>query len=207
MKAFIVKKILFLILALVMCLSLCACADEELKRIILFYVINTPCIELSAMGIPLDDYGWNKKRWRTQDLFKLLCSVPGLKKEETFFVAKNTRDMKAIFEKAQMKKNFTKNREIEKIAIHKQSGYCEFESVLYHIRNALAHGRFAMYELSGTKEVVFVLEDGVKKQGSFFVRARRILKKSTLLKWIDILECKTKEAKETAEKILKKYER
>jgi hypothetical protein len=59
-------------------------------------------------------------------------------------------------------------------------------AVFYHIRNALAHGRLAMYKYG--KDIIFVLEDGIKSGDRFQVRSRMVLKKSTLLKWIDILE-------------------
>ena len=44
-----------------------------------------------------------------------------------------------------------------------------------------------MYE-NKEKEIIFALEDGIRKNGKFSVRSRMILKKSTLLKWIDILQ-------------------
>ena len=73
----------------------------------------------------------------------------------------------------------------ERIVIYK-GNYNRFLSICYHIRNALAHGRLAMYERNN--EIIFALEDGIKKQNKFHVRSRMILKKSTLLKWIDIVE-------------------
>lgn len=66
--------------------------------------------------------------------------------------------------------------------------YNEFLSICYHIRNSFAHGRLAMYDYENGKDIVFVLEDGVKKNGEFQVRSRMVLKKSTLLKWMNILK-------------------
>ena len=43
-------------------------ADDDLRRIVLFYVINTPCLELSSSGLPLTSYGWSKKVWQTAAL-------------------------------------------------------------------------------------------------------------------------------------------
>lgn len=169
-------------------------ADDDLRRIVLFYVINTPCVALSSSGIPLTEYGWKKDVWKTGKLKEMLFSVASLKKNSTFFLVKKLDEIKNACERANMKKAFHKNRDVEKIVIYKPNNYNEFTAVLYHIRNALAHGRLAMYE--SFDGIVFVLEDGVKKGDHFYVRSRMILKKSTLLKWIDILECKTEEAKD-----------
>lgn len=178
-------------------------ADDDLKRMVLFYVINTPCTILSSSGIPLTEYGWNKDVWKkTRDLAGLLFSVAGLERGKTFFVAKKTDEMKSVCEKANMKKGFHEKREAEKIALYRQPGYNDFMSVLYHIRNAFAHGRLAMY--AADKDVVFVLEDGLRKNGEFVVRSRMILRKSTLIKWIDILECKDDRAKKLCEAQSKK---
>ena len=82
-------------------------ADDDLKRIVLFYVINTPCTQLSSSGIPLTEYGWNKDVWKkTRDLAGLLFSVAGLERGKTFLVAKKTDEMKSVCEKANMKKGF-----------------------------------------------------------------------------------------------------
>lgn len=170
-------------------------ADDDLKRIVLFYVINTPCTALSSSGIPLTDYGWSKDVWKKRALSQLLFGVAGLKKDVTFFTANKTNETKSVCEKAKMKKKFHEKRSIEKVFVYRQSGYNDFMSVLYHIRNAFAHGRLAMYESRDDEDIWFVLEDGIKRNGEFLVRSRMILKKSTLLKWIDILECKCIEAK------------
>lgn len=103
--------------------------------------------------------------------------------------------MKDTFQRANMKRGFHKQRKIERIAIYKPKRYNEFLSICYHIRNALAHGRLAMFPEAGG-DVVFVLEDGVKKPDKFQVRSRMILKKSTLLRWIEIIENRKKSQNE-----------
>lgn len=170
-------------------------ADDDLKRIILFYVINTPCVALSSSGISLTEYGWPKDIWKKPALKQLLFDVAGLEYKKTFFSVNKADETKNACEQAKMKKRFHNDRSVEKIVVYRKSGYNDFMSVLYHIRNALAHGRLAMYEVENSKDIVFALEDGVKRNNTYYVRARMILKKSTLIKWIDILECKTEEAK------------
>lgn len=172
-------------------------ADDDLHRIVMFYVINTPCTALSSSGIDLKEYGWNKDIWKKSGLKKLLFNVANLKSGETFVPVSQTNAMKYACESAKMKKGFHSDRSRERIALYRPSGYNDFMSVLYHIRNAFAHGRLAMYE--GNDGIIFVLEDGKKRNDKFYVRSRMILKKSTLLTWIDILECKTEEAKQLQE--------
>ena len=160
--------------------------DEDFLSLIVFYVINTPCISLSSSGISLSSYGWDKDIWKKSDLKACLFEIASLERNKTFSVAKKTSEMKEACKKVQLLKGLQKNRDVERIAFYKCQQN-EFLSILYHIRNAFAHGRFSLY-LTTKQEVVFVLEDGVKKNGEFQVRSRMVLKKSTLLKWMEILQ-------------------
>lgn len=162
-------------------------ADDDLKNIILFYVINTPCVDLSSSGINLSEYGWDRNIWKNGKLKKVLFEVAGLERGISFAVAQKSSEMKSVCEKTMLKKNFHKNRDFERIAIYK-GRYNEFLSICYHIRNAFAHGRLAMYDFEDGKDVVFVLEDGIKKNAEFQVRSRMVLKKSTLKSWMEILK-------------------
>lgn len=165
-------------------------ADNSLKDLIMFFVINTPCTDLSSSSIDLSDYGWGKGIWQNDKLKKALFQIAGIERGSTFVVAQKTNEMKAVCEKASLKKNFHKSRDYERIAIFK-GRYNEFLSICYHIRNAFAHGRLAMYDYENGKDIVFVLEDGVKKNGEFQVRSRMVLKKTTLIKWMQILKSGT----------------
>ncbi len=162
-------------------------ADDDLKELILFFVINTPCTDLSSSSISLSEYGWGKDIWKDEKLKKNLFGIAGIKKDASFSVAHKTNEMKSACEKASLKKNFHKSREQERIVIFK-GRYNEFLSVCYHIRNAFAHGRLAMYDFDNGKDIIFALEDGVKKNGEFQVRSRMMLKKSTLVNWMKILK-------------------
>ncbi len=161
-------------------------ADDDLKKIIIFYVINTPCTKTSSSGIPLSEYGWSKDGRKNNKLKTQLYDVAKLEKEKTIFVANNLKNMQSFFEMAKMQADFYKNREQEKIAYY-QGKDDEILSILKHIRNSLAHGRLAMYPCE-PNDVIFVLEDGIATTKNFKVRSRMIIKKSTLLKWIDIIK-------------------
>lgn len=150
-------------------------------------MIPTPCKDLSSSSIELTRYGWGKDVWKNEKLKKALFAIARLEKNSSFIVAHKTNEMKAACEKASLKKNFHKDRSQERIAIFK-GRYNEFLSICYHIRNAFAHGRLAMYDYENGKDIVFALEDGIKKNGEFQVRSRMILRKSTLIKWMNILK-------------------
>lgn len=162
-------------------------ADNDLRDLIMFYVINTPCTDLSSSSIGLCEYGWSKDIWKNEKLKKILFRVAGIERDSSFVVVCKADRMKDACEKALLKKNFHKNRNQERIVIFK-GRYNEFLSICYHIRNSFAHGRLAMYDYENGKDIVFALEDGVKKNGEFQVRSRMVLKKSTLLKWMNILK-------------------
>lgn len=160
--------------------------DEDFLSLILFYVINTPCVSLSSSGIPLSAYGWDKNIWKKANLKTCLFEIASLERNKTFSVAKKTNEMKEACKKVQLLKGFHKNHDVERITFYKCQDN-EFLSIFYHIRNAFAHGRFTLY-LNINQEVVFVLEDGVKNHRDFQVRSRMVLKKSTLIKWMEILK-------------------
>lgn len=168
-------------------------ADDALKRIVVFYVINTPCTDLSSSGLSLTEYGWHRDVWRNNLLKTRLFSVANLERGRTFLPVKTADSMKSACDQIGMKKGFQQDRNQEKIVFYKPGRYCEFLAVFYHIRNALAHGRLAMYPIEGQRDIMFALEDGVKRNGEFQVRSRMLLKKSTLLTWIDIIERKVTE--------------
>lgn len=161
--------------------------EIKLNRIIWFYVIHTICTDLSANGISINKYGWDKKVWIKEKLKKSLYSIGNLEKNRNLYKAKNQQDMKNVCEICNLKRNFCKIRDEERIAFATVKKYNEILSIFYHIRNALAHGRIAIMKNSN-KEIVYFLEDGKKKDGKFIVTARMVLKEKTLISWIDIIE-------------------
>lgn len=134
-------------------------------------IAYTPCTDLSSSSIELSNYGWGKNIWKNEKLKKALFQIARIERGSTFVVAQKTSEMKSVCEKASLKKNFHKSRDIERIAIFK-GRYNEFLSICYHIRNSFAHGRLAMYDCKNGNDIMFVLEDGVKKNGEFQVRSR-----------------------------------
>lgn len=54
--------------------------DLDMLRIFTFFVINTPCSEMSSSGIDVGTYGWGKKVWMTNDLKNALLNVASLER-------------------------------------------------------------------------------------------------------------------------------
>ena len=157
--------------------------DEEFIELLVFYVINTPCKDSSARGIECTKYGWDEKMWLQTFPRQYLYGIANLSKK-TFGVAKRIDEMKEACKKTDLEDNFFAKTEIERIAFYKDGN--EFLSICSHIRNAFAHGRFAI--LKNGEDEIFIMEDGISKRGNFQVRARMILKKSTLLSWMQTLQ-------------------
>lgn len=95
--------------------------------------------------------------------------------------------MDEALEKANLKESFPCDLSYERICIYDNQSN-QFMSVFYHIRNAFAHCRLNMVEVDG--ECVFILEDvqPTRNINQLKVSARMILRKSTLIKWIDLIE-------------------
>ena len=88
-----------------------------------------------------------------------------------------------MFAANNLSKGFHKNRKQERVVIHNTSNF--FQSLFIHIRNALAHGRYQIYD------DFLVFEGAKKKRGQadrVIVRARGVIKIHTLEKWIEIIE-------------------
>ena len=138
------------------------------------------------MGKSLEEYGWSTP-WR-----KPYYLNRQLKQAATNFnliYSANTYDsLESALDKADLNGSFPSDFGRERIAIYDNMNN-QFLSVFYHLRNAFAHCRINMIDFEG--DCVFILEDIVPNQKDEHkqkLAARMIIRKSTLLKWIDIIE-------------------
>ena len=170
--------------------------DKDLFRIVIFFVFHSPCENLSSMRKNLLEYGWTTPWKKPYYLNKQLRQNAST--YELLFSAKGYDEMEAALEKADLKETFPSDFSRERICIYDNQGN-QFLSVFYHIRNAFAHCRLNMVDVDG--ECVFILEDVQPKKNSnqLKVSARMILRKSTLIKWIDLIENGECEYKKRAE--------
>lgn len=162
--------------------------DKDLFRIVVFFVFHSPCPKQSARGKTLHDYKWNdpwKEPYYLNKQLKESSSNPDL-----MFSFSNYEKADSAFRLAELGDDFPSNLSKERICVY-DSEKNQFMSVFRHIRNAFAHGRLNMVDVND--ECIFVLEDIAKrpKKGDpnqRKVSARMILRKSTLLKWIKLIE-------------------
>jgi hypothetical protein len=170
--------------------------DADLFRIVVFFVFHSPCIGSttnpkppSAMGKPVSKYGWSEK-WGNYRNPKSLNHI--LRSASTNFTliysATGNNDMQQACKKAGLLTDFPTDVGLECAAIS-PSDQNQFLSLFRHIRNAFSHSRLNMRELSDG-DLLFIFEDVAinKKPEGTPVSARIKLRKSTLLKWINIIE-------------------
>ncbi len=168
--------------------------DRDLFRIVVFFVFHSPCENLSSMRRTLAEYGWTAPWKKPYYLNKQLRQVASNYK--LLFSAKGYNEMDVALEKADLRENFPCNFSYERICIYDNQRN-QFLSVFYHLRNAFAHCRLNMVDVGG--ECVFILEDVQPNKNSdqLKVSARMILRKNTLLRWIDLIENGEREYKKT----------
>lgn len=154
--------------------------DEDMKIIIIFFVFHIPVEGVSARGKSLKEYGWGKKS-RTSDFKELIRRLIefGEMNEKHFVCVNNSENMKNALIKNELI-DFPGNIEKQKLVFTKNKDGIN-ESLIFHIRNAFAHGRVAFY-----KNGQYIVMEDRNKKGKV-VSARMILKKETLIKWIYII--------------------
>lgn len=153
---------------------------QDIFEIMKFFVIRTPYAQTSLKGVPLSAHGWKGNSIKTlkEKLQAELCN------KNLFFIQESANDMKNALVAAGLVDDFPTNCTHEAVCYTKKDN--QIQGLCYHIRNCFAHGRFLLKK-NGTNSF-FAFEDIsiYKKQRK--VSARMILKKSTLLKWIEIIE-------------------
>ena len=153
--------------------------SSEFQRIFFFFTIYTPCTDLSYRGKSLESYGWNNQ----SELKKILL------KDKTIelYSARNYKSMKEELQKADLQDFPPKSISAEKICIYINRSN-QLMSIFSHIRNSFAHGRFNITDFNG--EQFYIFEDVAEQKNPHITKisARLILRTSTLLKWIQIIE-------------------
>lgn len=165
--------------------------DEDFLRIVLFYVLHSPCKKSSYSRVNLEDYGW-KNPWH-KEKFKEIIDGKANFNEKSFRFTSAHKDFKTLWIETEKPDNFY-DEISEEFAVFSHAGESNPHlDMLHHIRNSLAHGRFTVKKHN--KEFYIFMEDVREVYNQLAVNARIVLKKKTLLNWIDIFECKSEEAK------------
>lgn len=162
--------------------------DEGLFEIILFFVIHSPCQGQSASGISLTDRGWKPRPWSSPKYLKEKLDKAIFGDEQKMLkMVEGPAKIAAELDSFQLGEDFHMHRVSQRAIFTKSSNTgCqnEYMSLFYHLRNALAHGRIAMFSAKND-DVTFVMEDKNQKNN---LTARIIINKSSLLRIIDVLK-------------------
>ena len=138
--------------------------DERMKKIIQFYLFNTPVEGISARGSTFKELGWNKKR------------LTPLLKKEIDFLSSNWKITTVKEIKAKLKTlGQLEKVKFEEMAIHINNKNSNIDSFFYAVRCAIAHGSFSVRKHKG--QAFYVLEN--KDKGK--LKARIVIKESTLI--------------------------
>lgn len=150
--------------------------DENLQRIVQFYVWETPVSGVSSKGTSFSELGWKGGSFNT---------LHARMKKASQFPSKNwiAVSSKKIEERLREINRLAKYDCSFEFAIHAiKDGLNKTEGLFYFIRNAFAHGGFATSSFKGEK--YYVLEN---RQGSK-LKGRAVIRETTLLNWIKIVE-------------------
>ena len=166
-------------------------ANGDFFRIVMFYILRSPCKKGSYNPVKLESYGW-KNPWHGKALKNLIDTAAGFT-EKTYFYAEAQKDFKELWRRSGFNDSFYDIQGVEMAVFTYVGESNPYLDLLHHVRNCLAHGRFTAQKHKN--EYYIFMEDVKVEHGKLIVNARIILKRSTLTKWIDIFECKTEEAR------------
>lgn len=163
--------------------SLLKFKNEDFRRIVDFFVFLNPCKSICKRADFSAFYNWKspwRKPYKLNEQLKKASSNPKL-----LFSAENYEAVESALEKSRLKDNFPDDISNERVCFHNGQS-SQFMSLFYHLRNSFAHSRFAIKD--NDNDWIFIFEDVTGIGENTRVSARMILKKSTLLKWIEIIE-------------------
>lgn len=167
--------------------------DADFQRIIDFYVLHSPCKISSYTPHTIESFGW-RNVWQSSTFRKTFDAVPGFVENDTFRWHESKNHFLEMWSDADWGDFFEiENKEFA--VIIKAGETSQRMDLFHHIRNAFAHGRFAVKKVN--KEYYIYFEDVTNISGysGLFVNARMCLKKSTLIEWLNIFEKKSEAVK------------
>ena len=157
---------------------------EILKEILPFYIINTLHESYSYRSIGVSEYGWPLNIWNTRVLKDQLFHVANLTLNHNLFVVDTLSDMSNFCMRAHFGDDFYQYKDQERIVVYDNHTNIVL-SIFKHIRNALAHGRFVMYPMGD--DYMFAMESVDNHKEALVLKARMILRASTLINWMNII--------------------
>lgn len=161
---------------------------ENFTKIVNFYVFGTPCEFTSSSGKSIRDRKWDRNTWKRPDLRTYILSNAELKNGVTYAKATTLDEMTGFAIVVGLSGNFQTIRDKNRVVFYSDKRMADILSIFFYIRCSLAHGRFEIYK-DNNGEPIYAIEAIEKKKGTTdcIVKARMILKESTLILWANTI--------------------
>lgn len=157
-------------------------SEEEFCKLYSFYVTYSMCGSQSAKKRTFIDYGWPDNAISKTELGEKLKSVLKLSYNKKF-VFTDKDNLAEQFHLLELDDGELINLDQERAVISKTSENNNYLKLFYRIRNGLAHGKFRLLFSSSGERMVIIQDDNTNN-----VTARIVIKLSTLLLYIDVID-------------------
>ncbi|SCW43591.1 hypothetical protein SAMN02910456_01118 [Ruminococcaceae bacterium YRB3002] len=163
---------------------------EEFCRLYAFYVTYSMCGSQSMKKRTFIDYGWdsnnvyelvNHHRVKTK-LGNALCSAYVLNNDNFCFISTED-DLSECFRKCNLLDGRLVDYDTERAVIKSTQESNKYMKLFYRVRDGFAHGKFILKYSSNHEKMIIIQDDD-----SSNVTARIVLKLSTLLKFIEVID-------------------
>lgn len=157
-------------------------SKEEYYKVYSFYVTYSMCGTQSAKKRSFTSYGWDGENVKSTTLGKALLAVLNLNRNPSF-VFTDRDDLAAQFNALYLTDGDLENVDNERAVIGKTSESNNYLRLFYRIRDGFAHGKYLLRFSSSGEKMVIIQDDD-----RYNVTARIVLKLSTLLKFIEVID-------------------
>lgn len=162
--------------------------SNNFTSIINFYLFSTPCPNLSSSGQTMIDREWSKDVWKTPYLREYLLKIANLN-DSTYKKVTVLKEMSNGAATIKLNGTFQKKRDANRIVFYNGNKDSEFLNIFFYIRCAIAHGRFEIHtDEDGNSIYMLEAVKKINKTDDYEVRARMILRESTLVEWATIIK-------------------
>lgn len=167
--------------------------DADFYRIIDFFVLHSPCKVSSYSPRSLEALGW-KNPWQSSRFRSAFDGILGLVENTTLLHQEAKSHFQEMWISLGKEDFFTAGGSTYAVVVHAGESNPRMD-VLHHIRNAFAHGRFAV-KRDHNEYYIFMEDVGtINTLSGLYVNARICLKKSDMITLLEFFEKKSNEAK------------
>lgn len=166
--------------------------DVMLWALYEFYVLHSPCENVSCQGRPFGQYGWSGSIRDTGLGSELEAAFTECKGQmfaprgpvSILCGDKLAVDLSRMFQLADLSDGPLLDVATERVAMRATTGSNSWLRLFRRIRNCLAHGRFEVADLADGLGPSLIMED----RDANNITDRMVLRLQTLLKWREIIE-------------------